>query len=100
MFSPFCLGAEKKQLVFELIAAKEETGKTFTEISKEIGLTNAYTAQLFYNQVGGCKHQLLCQARQQGLLARGTDAIAAPCSGTAQGWDRGQAAQGSARAHR
>ena len=43
--------AEKKQLVFELIGAKEETGKTYTQIANEIGLTNAYTAQLFYNQV-------------------------------------------------
>ncbi len=25
--------------------------RTFTKISEEIGLTNAYTAQLFYNQV-------------------------------------------------
>ena len=25
--------------------------RTFTQISEEIGLTNAYTAQLFYNQV-------------------------------------------------
>ncbi len=27
-------------------------GKTFTQLGKELGLTNAYTAQLFYNQVG------------------------------------------------
>ena len=26
-------------------------GKTFTQLGKELGLTNAYTAQLFYNQV-------------------------------------------------
>ena len=41
---------EKKALVAQLVAAKEATGKTYTQISKEIGLTNAYTAQLFYNQ--------------------------------------------------
>ena len=34
----------------QLIAAKEDTGKTFTQISQEVGLTNLYTAQLFYNQ--------------------------------------------------
>jgi hypothetical protein len=28
------------------------TGKTFDQIAKEVGLTNAYTAQLFFNQVG------------------------------------------------
>ena len=44
------LRTEKKALVAQLIAAKEDTGKTYTQISKEIGLTNAYTAQLFYNQ--------------------------------------------------
>ncbi|KAK9832326.1 hypothetical protein WJX74_006380 [Apatococcus lobatus] len=37
-------------LVNSLLAAKEASGKTFTQISKEIGLTNAFTAQLFYNQ--------------------------------------------------
>ena len=42
--------------MFELIGAKEETGKTFTQIAGEIGLTNAYTAQLFYNQV--CLHPI------------------------------------------
>ena len=42
--------------MFELIGAKEETGKTFTQIAGEIGLTNAYTAQLFYNQV--CPHPI------------------------------------------
>ena len=26
-------------------------GKTFTQLGKELGLTNAYTAQLFYSQV-------------------------------------------------
>lgn len=41
----------KQALVSRLLAAKEATGKTFTQISKEVGLTNVYTAQLFYNQV-------------------------------------------------
>ncbi len=41
----------KQALVTRLLAAKEATGKTFTQISKEVGLTNVYTAQLFYNQV-------------------------------------------------
>ena len=43
--------AGKHDLVGQLLAAKEASGKTFTQISKEIGLTNAFTAQLFYNQV-------------------------------------------------
>lgn len=41
----------KQALVSRLLSAKEATGKTFTQISKEVGLTNVYTAQLFYNQV-------------------------------------------------
>lgn len=40
----------KVKAVAEMIAAKEETGKSFTQIAKEIGLTNAFTAQLFLNQ--------------------------------------------------
>jgi len=40
----------KYDLVGQLLAAKEASGKTFTQISQEIGLTNAFTAQLFYNQ--------------------------------------------------
>lgn len=40
----------KNDLVGQLLAAKEASGKTFTQISKEIGLTNAFTAQLFHNQ--------------------------------------------------
>lgn len=43
--------AGKHDLVGQLLAAKEASGKTFTQISTEIGLTNAFTAQLFYNQV-------------------------------------------------
>ncbi|KAL3150110.1 hypothetical protein ABBQ38_013449 [Trebouxia sp. C0009 RCD-2024] len=40
----------KYDLVSQLLAAKEASGKTFTQISKELGLTNAFTAQLFHNQ--------------------------------------------------
>jgi cyanate lyase len=40
----------KQALVSRLLTAKERSGKTFTQISKEVGLTNVYTAQLFYNQ--------------------------------------------------
>lgn len=42
----------KKDLVERLLGAKEQSGKTFTQIAKEVGLTNIYTAQLFYHQVG------------------------------------------------
>ena len=45
------LPAAKKDLVAQLLEAKQASGKTYTEISKEIGLTNLYTAQLFQNQV-------------------------------------------------
>lgn len=45
------LAAGKFDLVSQLLAAKEASGKTFTQISQEVGLTNAYTAQLFHNQV-------------------------------------------------
>ena len=31
--------------------AKEKSGKSFSQIGKECGLTNVYTASLFYNQV-------------------------------------------------
>ncbi|KAA6424890.1 MAG: Cyanate hydratase [Trebouxia sp. A1-2] len=47
---PETRGMCKHDLVGQLLAAKEASGKTFTQISKEIGLTNAFTAQLFYNQ--------------------------------------------------
>lgn len=43
--------AGKYDLVGQLLAAKEASGKTFTQISEEVGLTNAFTAQLFHNQV-------------------------------------------------
>lgn len=46
--------AGKYDLVSQLLAAKEASGKTFTQISTEIGLTNAFTAQLFHNQA--CDH--------------------------------------------
>ncbi|CAK9062489.1 unnamed protein product [Durusdinium trenchii] len=41
---------EKAALVKRLLAAKRFSGKTFDEIAKELGYTNAYTANLFFNQ--------------------------------------------------
>jgi cyanate lyase len=53
--------AGKPELVSQLLAAKEASGKTFTQIGKEIGRTNLYTTQLFFNQVGdqtsACRRQ-------------------------------------------
>lgn len=43
-------GEGKTQLVQRLLQAKESSGKSFTQIAKEIGCSNVYTAQLFYNQ--------------------------------------------------
>ncbi|GAB4823727.1 hypothetical protein N2152v2_010773 [Parachlorella kessleri] len=40
----------KEELVQQLLTAKAASGKTFTQIAAEAGLTNAYTAQLFFNQ--------------------------------------------------
>lgn len=40
----------KAALVQRLLAAKEQSGKTFDQIANECGLTNAYTAQLFFSQ--------------------------------------------------
>lgn len=37
--------------VSQLLAAKEASGKTFSQIAAEVGLTNVYTTQLFYGQV-------------------------------------------------
>lgn len=42
---------QKGTLVARLLAAKEASGKTFSEIAEEVGLTNVYCTQLFYNQV-------------------------------------------------
>ena len=41
---------DKLELVSRLLAAKEATGLTFSEIAQRLGLTNTYTAQLLYNQ--------------------------------------------------
>lgn len=38
------------EVVERVMAAKAATGKTYEQISKEIGLTNTYTAQLFLGQ--------------------------------------------------
>lgn len=44
-------GAEARaELVGRLLAAKEASGKTFDAIAAELGFTNTYTANLFYNQ--------------------------------------------------
>ena len=66
-------GAGKYDLVGQLLAAKEASGKTFTQISQEIGLTNAYTAQLFYNQVGNlaCFTQYLFRFPRSNLVTNG-----------------------------
>eukprot|EP00882_Tetradesmus_deserticola_P003674 GHRQ01003888.1.p1 GENE.GHRQ01003888.1~~GHRQ01003888.1.p1 ORF type:complete len:205 (+),score=67.59 GHRQ01003888.1:94-708(+) len=40
----------KAQLVSTLLAAKDASGKTFSQIAQEVGLTNVYTTQLFYHQ--------------------------------------------------
>jgi hypothetical protein len=51
----------KAQLVSTLLAAKDASGKTFSQIAKEVRLTNVYTTQLFYHQVrcswGACHRQ-------------------------------------------
>jgi cyanate lyase len=41
----------KADAVTHLLKAKEASGKTFSQIAKAVGLTNIYTAQLFYHQV-------------------------------------------------
>ncbi len=43
--------AGERELARTLLAAKEASGKTFTQIAQEVGLTNLYTAQLFLRQV-------------------------------------------------
>ena len=40
-------------MIKSLLAAKEATGKSFTHIGQDLGLTNTYAAQRFYNQVAG-----------------------------------------------
>lgn len=41
---------QKPARVARLLAAKEASGMTFSEIAEEVGLTNVYTTQLFYGQ--------------------------------------------------
>lgn len=41
---------EKEPWVEEALIAKAECGLSFDEIAKELGLTNVYTAQMFYLQ--------------------------------------------------
>eukprot|EP00850_Spirogloea_muscicola_P014926 SM000110S18933 [mRNA] locus=s110:325631:327116:- [translate_table: standard] len=40
----------KAEVVAKLLEAKKRSGKTFEEISQEVGLTNCYTVQLFFRQ--------------------------------------------------
>ncbi len=42
---------DKEELVRQLLAAKAASGKTFSQIAAEVGITNGYAAQLFFNQV-------------------------------------------------
>ena len=49
--SDFAICADRQDLIRQLLEAKQASGKTYTEIAKEVGLTNLYTAQLFQNQV-------------------------------------------------
>lgn len=44
------LVAAKVAFVDQLLQAKAASGKSFDEIAAEIGSTNAYAAQLFFNQ--------------------------------------------------
>lgn len=48
---PFGTPLQKGTVVARLLAAKEASGKTFSQIAAEVGLTNVYCTQLFYNQV-------------------------------------------------
>lgn len=41
---------DKQDRVKHLLAAKEKSGKTFSQIADECGLTNVYATQLFFNQ--------------------------------------------------
>jgi hypothetical protein len=72
----------KPELVSQLLAAKEASGKTFTQIGKEIGRTNLYTTQLFFNQVGNqssacrrqpCINSSSCGSRGCGRLTQCDD---------------------------
>ena len=56
--------SDKANLVNRLLRAKEASGKSFTEIAKEIHCTNLYTAALFYNQ-----HQLKPGKTEELLIA-------------------------------
>lgn len=47
---PVSNAVKKEMLVERLLDAKAASGKTFDEIASHIGVTNAYTAQLFMNQ--------------------------------------------------
>jgi hypothetical protein len=42
---------DKGNLVSNLLAAKRASGLTFTQLAKRLGLSNVFTAQLFFAQV-------------------------------------------------
>ncbi len=60
------LRAGKEELVYNLLSAKKASGKTFTQIAKEVGLTNLYTAQLFHNQAS---RQTCCASEIQHTIS-------------------------------
>ena len=67
--------AGKTELSHKLLLAKEASGKTFNQIAKECGLTNLYTAQLFFAQVscpawGPCDQSGAVQQPQSAPPAR------------------------------
>lgn len=44
------MATSKEALVAQLLEAKKKSNKTFTQIARETGHTNAYVAQLFHRQ--------------------------------------------------
>eukprot|EP00877_Chromochloris_zofingiensis_P014039 jgi/Chrzof1/888/Cz01g32230.t1 len=60
----------KKDVVKNLLLAKEKSGKTFSQIAGEVELTNVYTAQLFYRQVSGSIVHLISELHNSFELTR------------------------------
>ena len=65
---------QKGTLVARLLAAKEASGKTFSEIAEEVGLTNVYCTQLFYNQVRSSLLHIIWGRLQVDTFTAGRDA--------------------------
>jgi hypothetical protein len=65
---------QKGTLVARLLAAKEASGKTFSQIAEEVGLTNVYCTQLFYNQVGSSLLHIIWGRLQVDTFTAGRDA--------------------------